>query len=137
MVARENYKRSAPRRAEILACAISYSKQVAVSESCELARVAYLSQITNIGSGCARKLYKERSREGWDISVRVCTRENGCRFRISPNQTCSTFRPNNEYWKQSHAKIIKGAHPGGLGYLCARLCMLKMLPSQNRAKSYG
>ena len=32
----------------------------------------------------------------------------------------SIFRPNNEYWKRSRTKIIKGALPGGDGILaCA------------------
>ena len=40
----------------ILACEISYSKKVAVSESHEIALGAYLGQIPIIGSGCAGKL---------------------------------------------------------------------------------
>ena len=40
----------------MIACAISYSKKDAVSESREIAEVAYLGQINNIGSGRARKL---------------------------------------------------------------------------------
>ena len=43
---------------------------VAVSESREITRVAYLCQITNIGSSCGGKLVKECSLEGQDISVR-------------------------------------------------------------------
>ena len=39
----------------ILACAIAQAKNVASSESREIARVAYLGQITNIGSGRTRK----------------------------------------------------------------------------------
>ena len=53
---RENYKRSAPVRAGILASTISYSIKVAVSKSHEIARVAYLGRITNIGSNRAGKL---------------------------------------------------------------------------------
>ena len=74
VVAHENYQRSAPERAGILPCVIDRMKKVAVSKSREIARVAYLRQITMIGSGCARKLEKERSGEGQDISVR----EKGC-----------------------------------------------------------
>ena len=40
----------------ILACAISYSKKVAVSESREVVRVEYLGQITNIVGGRTQKL---------------------------------------------------------------------------------
>ena len=40
-------------RAGILACAIARSKKVAVSELYEIARVTFLGQITNIGSGRA------------------------------------------------------------------------------------
>ena len=53
VVASENYKRSAPERAGMLVCAIRRTKKVAVSESREIASVAYLGQITNIGSGRA------------------------------------------------------------------------------------
>ena len=48
VVARENYERSDPSRARKIVCAISYSNKVAISESPEIARVAYLGQITNI-----------------------------------------------------------------------------------------
>ena len=41
MVARENYKRSAPKGARILAYAISYMKKVAITESREIAQVAF------------------------------------------------------------------------------------------------
>ena len=91
-------------------------ESVAVSELCEIARVAYLGQITNIGSGRAWKLLKERCREGRDISVHDWAHEKGCRLRIARNQTGSIFRPNNEYWKPLRVKIIKGALPGGLRY---------------------
>ena len=40
----------------ILACVNGHANEVADSESREIARVAYLGQITNIGSGCAQKL---------------------------------------------------------------------------------
>ena len=40
----------------ILASVDRRVKEVALSESLEIARVAYLDQITNIGSGPARKL---------------------------------------------------------------------------------
>ena len=83
----------------ILACAIVRAKKVAVSESREIARVAYLAQITNIGSGRGRKFYKERFREGGDISVRDCARKKGCRLKVAWNHTGSIFRPKNEYWK--------------------------------------
>ena len=56
--------------AGILACVNGRVKEVAVSETHEIARVAYLGQVTNIGSGRARKLLKERSREGHVITVR-------------------------------------------------------------------
>ena len=61
MVERENYKRSAPARVGILACAIGLAKEVIVSESRDIARVADLVHIKNIGSGLARKLKTERS----------------------------------------------------------------------------
>ena len=67
---RENYKRRAFERTWILACPIGHAKKVAVAESCEIARVAYLGQIINIGSGRAQKLPKGRSREDRDISMR-------------------------------------------------------------------
>ena len=92
-VARKNFKRGTPRRTEIVACA----KMVAVSESREIARVAYLGKIINIGSDRARKLEEESSREDRDISECDRARENGCRFRIARNRTGSIFRPNNEY----------------------------------------
>ena len=47
-VARENYKRSTPERVRILACAIGRAKEASISELREIARVAYLGQITNI-----------------------------------------------------------------------------------------
>ena len=49
MVVRENYKRSTPGRAEILACAIGRTKKFVVSELRGIAQVAYLGQIMNIG----------------------------------------------------------------------------------------
>ena len=52
----EKYKRSAPGRDVILAWAIALAKMVAVSESCKIARVAYLGQISIIKGGRARKL---------------------------------------------------------------------------------
>ena len=52
-VYRENYKRSDPGRAGILACRIARVKKVAVSKSREIVREEYLGHITNIGSGCA------------------------------------------------------------------------------------
>ena len=55
-VVHENCKRCAPERAGILACVIGHGKDVAVSELYEIAWVAYLGQIMNIGSGRARKL---------------------------------------------------------------------------------
>ena len=42
--------------AGIFACTIARAKEVVVSELREIARVAYLGQITNIGSGRAGKL---------------------------------------------------------------------------------
>ena len=45
----KNYNSSAPESAEILVCVISYSKKVALSESHEIACVAYLGQIMIIG----------------------------------------------------------------------------------------
>ena len=55
---RENYNRSALGRVGILAFVIRRAKKVAVSESCEIARVDYLGQITNIGSSHVRKLLR-------------------------------------------------------------------------------
>ena len=85
--------------AEILACAIVRAKKVAISKSREIVRVVYLDQITIIGSGRARKLENERSREGRNISAGNCAREKGCHVRITRNCTDSIFRPNNNYWK--------------------------------------
>ena len=50
-VTRENYKRSAPERAAILECVIAHAKKFAVSKSRKVIQVAYLDQISNIGSG--------------------------------------------------------------------------------------
>ena len=83
--------------AGILVCAIGRVKKVAVSESRGIVRVAYLGQIMNIGIGRARKLYKEHSREGRDISVSEWAREKVCRDGITRNRTGSIFRPNNKY----------------------------------------
>ena len=112
----ENYKRSAPGKVEILACTIALVKKVAVSKSREIARVAYLGQITNIGSCCARKFEKERSQEEQDISVGDKLLEIDCRLRIARNRSGRIFRSNNEYWKQSRSKVINGALQGGPGY---------------------
>ena len=94
--------------AVILACA----KKVAVSESREIACVAYLGQIMNIGSGRARNLIKECSRDCQDIGVR----DNGCRLKTARNRMGIICWPNNKYWKLLRAKILNGALPGGLGY---------------------
>ena len=104
---RENYKFFAPRRVEIIACKIGRAKKVAIYDSQEITKVAYLCQITNIGSDRPRKLLNEGSQEGRDIRVRNLASEKDCRLRIARNCTGSIFRPSNEYWKQSHAKIIK------------------------------
>ena len=125
-----------PGLAGILACAISYSKKVAVSKSREIAWVAYLGQITNIRNGRTWKLLKERSRDDRETNMRDCACEKGCRLKIAGNRTGSIFRPNNGYWKRSRAKIIIGALFRGLGYYNARLHAQKRLPSQNCAKSY-
>ena len=98
----------------ILLCAIGRAKKVAFSESCDVARVAYFGQITNIGCGRGGKLVKELSREGRGISVHDCAREKGCRLKIARNRTRSIFRPNNDDWEQSREKVLKGALPGEL-----------------------
>ena len=56
VVARENYKRRAPDRAGIFACAIARAKKVAVSQSREIKWVAYLGQMRNIGCDHTGKL---------------------------------------------------------------------------------
>ena len=56
VVARENYKMFALLRAKILAGAISYPKKVADLVSREIARLAYLVQITNFRSALVREL---------------------------------------------------------------------------------
>ena len=56
MVVHENYKKSTPGRAGILASAIQRVKKVAVLESREIAWVEYLRQIRNIRGGRVRKL---------------------------------------------------------------------------------
>ena len=53
MVAHENDKNNASGRAGVLAWAIARANKVAVSESLEIAHVAYLGQITIIRSGRA------------------------------------------------------------------------------------
>ena len=78
MVACENLERSAPRRAGILACAIGHAKIVAVSELREIALVASLCQITNIGSGHARN-YKRSAPERFGILA--CT--IGCAKKVA------------------------------------------------------
>ena len=110
MVTCENYKRTAPGGAGILAWAIGRTKMVVVSESHEIALVEYLEQITSIRCGRAR------SWEGLDISMHDGARDNCCHVRIARNCTGSIYRPNNEYWKLLRAKIIKEALPGGPGY---------------------
>ena len=50
-------------------CAISNSKKVAISESREITQVAYLRQVMNIESCRMKKLEKERTQYGLDISV--------------------------------------------------------------------
>ena len=69
-VAHENYKRSAPGRAGILACAIGRANEVTVSELREIARVAYLGQITNIGA-VERKNYKRSTPVRVEILARA------------------------------------------------------------------
>ena len=64
MIEQENYKGSVPERAGIISCAVARAKKVALLESREIALVASLGQITNIGSSRVRKLQKERSQEG-------------------------------------------------------------------------
>ena len=113
---RENYKKSAPWRARILACAIARTKMDAVSESREMALIALIGQIMNIGSGRARKFQMERSRDGLKISMRDKLLEKGCSIKITRDRTGSIFRPNNEYWKWSGEKIINRALSGGPGY---------------------
>ena len=80
----ENYKRSAPERVRILACAIVRAKMVFVTEFREIAQEALIGQIMNNGSGRAR------------------------------NRTSRLFRPNNEYWKRSRVKIINERSREGL-----------------------
>ena len=116
MFVRKNYKKSAPERAGIVACAIGHAKKVAISESHEIAHVDYLGQIMNIESSRARKLFKECSRKGSEISMHDWAREKGCHLRITRNRTSSIFRPYNKNWKRLRSKIIKGAPSGGPGY---------------------
>ena len=54
---------------------------------------------------------------GQYISMCEWAGECGCRLGIARNRTGSIFRPNNKYWKQSRAKIIKGVLPGMDGIL--------------------
>ena len=61
---------------------ITYLKTVVVSEIVRNHTGSIFSQITNFGSGHARKLYKEHSREGRDISMCDCTCEKGFPLRI-------------------------------------------------------
>ena len=89
-------KGALPEGPRILECVNGRAKEVVVSELCEIAWVAYLGQITNIGSSRAQKLKKERSRECRDISVCEWVHEIGCSHGIARNRTGSIFRPNNE-----------------------------------------
>ena len=57
--------------------------------------------------------------EGRDISVHDKLLEKGCHLKITQNCTGSIFRLNNEYWKWSRAKIIKGALQGGAAILAS------------------
>ena len=59
---------------------------------------------------------RENYKKGRDVIVSDWARENGCRLGIARNRTGSIFRPNNKYWIQSRAKIIKGELPEGTGY---------------------
>ena len=69
-VAHENYKTSALGRFRKLASTISFSKKLVFSKLCKIAQVAYLGEITIIGSGHARKLKRSApSRAG----IFVCT----------------------------------------------------------------
>ena len=57
----------------------------------------YLGQIMIIRSGRTPKFSKERTREGWDISMHDKLLGKGCRLRIARNHMGSVFRLNNEY----------------------------------------
>ena len=57
---------------------------------------------------------------GRDISMREWARGKCCCLEIDRNYTGSIFTLNNEYWKRSRTKTIKGALLGGPEYLtCA------------------
>ena len=136
-VVSENNKGCAPRRNGILPCAIGRAKKVAVSESREITWVAYLGQITNIGSSRARN-YKSRAPRRAGILVCASGRaKKGCCLKIARNCTGSIFTRNNEYWNWSSTKTINGSLPGGLEYERARLDVRKRLSSRNRVESHG
>ena len=78
-----------------------------------------------------QKLEKERSRDGWYISVRDMLLEKGCRLRIAQNCTSSTFSPNNEYWKRSWAKNYLKKGTGWAGILASAIARAKKVIVSN------
>ena len=72
-------------------------------------KLAYTRALKKLQSQNHAKFHQK----GWEVRVLAPTRENSCSLRIVRNRTGSIIRPNNEYWKRSHANILKGALPGG------------------------
>ena len=84
----------APGRNSKLTSASVRAKKVQVSELHEIAPVASLGKIKNIGSDNARKFKKECSREQRQINERERVREKGSSLRIARNPTSCNIRPN-------------------------------------------
>ena len=69
VIVRENSVRTAPESNRKLTRASARAKKVSISKLCEIAAVASLGQINNIGNDRAQKFKKECSWEQWLINV--------------------------------------------------------------------
>ena len=70
------------------------AKKVVVSELHEIALVASLGQINNIGSDRVRKFKMECSQVQWQIKESERAREKCWSHRIARNRSSSIIRPN-------------------------------------------
>ena len=91
------------------------AKRLTISESHEILQVPYLGQMTKKRSDRTRKFQPVRSREGQDIYAHARSRYKIDLLRIGRNRTSTPIGQNDEYWKQSRAKIVTGALPGEPG----------------------
>ena len=91
---RENSKRTALRRNDKLMSTSAHAKVVAVSELPEIAPVASIGQINNIGCDHMSKFKKEGSREQRQNNKRERACKIGLSLRLARNRTSSIFRPN-------------------------------------------